>query len=133
MKKASRRIVALLALLTMMAAGGACAWAQNAPKSLPSPVTNPELKQLQATAEKAQAKIMASVDETRALYNAVLAKNVEQAKLILLKNGFTEKQLEGVKIVLVNDAHGGGTTMKKIHVKITASCCPLTITITVSF
>jgi hypothetical protein len=95
--------------------------------------------QLQATADKAKESIEASSAEKQALIKAVRSNNTEEAKSLLLRNGFTEKQLESAGIVLV-DKFGGfggaggnasGGAIDKVKVTIHVECCPLVITITI--
>ena len=91
--------------------------------------------QLQATADKTAAKIQSSPSDKSALVNAVITKSVDKATPLLLKNGFTAKQLQGAKIEFVNktgmNAGGGGIAEKETKVTIHVECCPLVITITI--
>jgi hypothetical protein len=132
MKKASRTIIVTLALLASMAAGSNVLRSQSTMKPNSAQVAKPELAQLQAAAAKAQASIQASAAETKAIVAAVRAKNEDQAKSVLLKSGFTAKQIEGAKIVLVDDT-GGKDTMARIHVHVSVTGPPWTITITITF
>jgi hypothetical protein len=151
MKMASRTIVATLALITMMAAGGNFAQAQKkaTPNSEPTAdrvqVETPNVAKLQATADKAKASIQESTSEKQELVKAVRSKNEEQAKSLLLRNGFTEKQLEDARIELVDKTGGiggnGGTGgaggnatggARDITITIHVECCPFLITITIS-
>jgi hypothetical protein len=147
MKKASQNIVTTLALLTMMAAGINFVKAQTSVKppnqSMSSNATTapPNVAQLQATANQAAAKIQSSPSDRSALVNAVITKSVDKATPLLLKNGFTAKQLQGAKIEFVNKTGGAGGaggagggnggTASKVKVTIHVDCCPLTITITI--
>ncbi len=136
MKSVSRNIVASLALLTMMAAGSGFAIAQTSPKetavkqTAPAPALNKV--ELQSTADKAATRIQASDSDKKELLAASRAKNTDQARTLLLKNGFTAKQLEGAKIDF-KDSTGGSANAMKVKVTISASCCPATITITIKF
>ena len=56
--------------------------------------------QLQATADRAKESIMVSSAEKQALLKAVRSNNTEEAKSLLLKNGFTEKQTRRRLILL---------------------------------
>jgi hypothetical protein len=148
MKMASRTIVATLALITMMAAGGNLAQAQKkaTPNSEPTAdrvqVETPNVAKLQATAERAEASIQASASEKQELVKAVRSKNEEQAKSLLLRNGFTEKQLEGARIEFADKTRGAGGAggagggnggLSDITVNIHVECCPLVINITIYF
>jgi hypothetical protein len=139
MTKASGNIVATLALLTMMAAGGNLAWAQSTAKPSNAPVAKSDKEiseisviRLQPTADKAKARIQASATEKKALLDAVRSKNTDQAKAVLLKNGFTAEQVKDAKIVL-HDNTGGRGPAEKIKVEISPDCCPLTLVITITF
>jgi hypothetical protein len=133
MKKVAGRIVATVGLLAMMAVGGNFAQAQKTVKpSEPVAVAQPETAQLQATANKAAARIQASATEKTALINAVRANNTDQMRSVLLRNGFTPKQIEAIKIT-PKDTTGGHGAAEKISVTIRISCCPMNITITISF
>ena len=140
MKKAFGTIIATFGLLTVLAfASGATSAQTSERQASAAPATagmaaSPKLQtaQVQATADKAKAKIGSSSSERKALLGAVQTKSEDQAKSVLLRNGFTAKQLEGAKIVL-NDKTGGKGTAETIIIRIDADCCPLRITITISF
>ena len=139
MKNASLRIVVTLALLIMMAAAGNIAWTQVSTKppsrvvASSATVAAPNVAQLQATANRSSASIQASSTDKQALVKAVRTKNTDAASALLLKNGFTAQQLQGVKIVLTDNTGGGGTT-DKIKITITVRCCcPPNITIIIAF
>jgi hypothetical protein len=90
-------------------------------------------KKTQMVADQVEAKLNAPQPDAVELAKAVKAKNVDVAKRVLLRNGFTPQQLEGAAIVL-EDKTGGGpiTPESRVKVKIEVSCCPLTITIIIS-
>jgi len=138
MKMAFRRIVVTLALLAVMATAGNPAWTQVSTKPPTAAVASsqsvaaPNVAQLQATADKSSARIQASPADKQALVRAVRTKNTDAASALLLKNGFTAKQLQGAKVVLTDNTGGGGAT-DKIKVTINVKCCPLSITIIISF
>jgi len=140
MKKAFGTIIATFGLLAVLAiAGGAINAQTSGRQATAAPATAgmaaaPKLQtaEVQATADKAKAKIGSSSSERKALLSAVQAKSEDQAKSVLLRNGFTAQQLEGAKIVL-NDKTGGKGTAEAIIIRIDADCCPLRITITISF
>jgi hypothetical protein len=101
-----------------------------------APPATPNVAQLQATADKASARIQASPSEKSALVEVVRTKNVDRASALLLQNGFTSKQLEGAKFEFVDKTgggSGGGGAASKVKVTITAKCCPLSIIITISW
>ena len=88
--------------------------------------TNPsptERMQLQRTAAEAQARIQASDSEKKAITAAIQSKNTEEAKSVLLKAGFTPKQLEGATIVM-KDETGGKGTAERIKVRIEVTVLP---------
>jgi hypothetical protein len=131
MKKVSGKIVATVGLLALMAVAGNLAQAQHVTKPMAvEPRVNTE--QLQATADRAAVRIQESIPERRAILDAVRTRNTEQARSLLLRNGFTSKQLEGARIEL-NDNTGGKGNVEKIKIVIRVSCCPMSIVITISF
>ena len=138
MKYASRWIVVTLALLALLAAGGNFAKAQKAvkPNNQPPPSSTseaqPDVEQLQATADKAAARIQESPSNKSELVEVVRTKNVDRATLILRKAGFTSKQLEDAEIAF-EDNTGGKGDESKVKTEINVSCCPLKITIKISF
>jgi len=132
MAKVSRNIVATLALLTMMAAGGNSAWAQSTAKQRSAPVAKADAVQLQTSAGQATGRIQASTADKKALVDSVRSKNQDTVKAVLLRNGFTAEQVKDAKIVL-NDHTGGKGGAEGIIITIKGSCCPMTITITLSF
>ena len=86
---------------------------------------------LKATAEKAEAKVMASEASQKAFANA---KNDAEVKKLLLRNGFTASDLAGAKIQVNREgAKPAGAQGLRITVKIAYTCCPSTITITISW
>jgi len=91
--------------------------------------------QLQSTADEAAARIQASSSDKSALVEVVRTKNVDRASALLLQNGFSSKQLEGARIELVDKTGGGGGggAASRVKVTIRVDCCPLVITITISF
>ena len=140
MKRAFGTIIATCGLLTVLSLASGVASAQTSGRQATEAtatagmVASPRLQtaQVQATADKAKAKIGSSSSERKALLSAVQTKSEDQAKSVLLRNGFTAQQLEGAKLVL-NDKTGGKGTAEKIVIRIDADCCTLKITITISF
>jgi hypothetical protein len=90
------------------------------------------LKKAQMAAQQAQSKLNGPPPDALELARAARSKNVEVAKRILVRNGFTPQQLEGADIVL-DDKTGGGalTPESRLSITIEASCCPLKIVITI--
>jgi len=135
MKMASGKIVATLGLLALMTVACNFAQAQGKVKPGSTPVAvEPQANtaQLQATADQAAARIQASPAEKDALIKAVRANNTEELRSLLLKNGFTPGQLGAIKINPKDTTGGHGAPAQKIKITIRVSCCPLTITITLS-
>ena len=97
--------------------------------AIPVAATKADLASAEQSAKAAQASIKASRADTAALAEAVKAKDDSQARALLQKHGFSARQLEGAKIVLVDKS--GGSSAQKTKVKIDVSCCPLTIIITI--
>lgn len=108
-----RAILAVLTLLTISAS----AWAQS-PKA--------DAASFQKKAAEAQARIQANENDRDLLKRAVKVNEVASAKQVLLRNGFTAKDLENAKIILKTGGGKGG----KDEIEITATCCdPREITI----
>jgi hypothetical protein len=81
---------------------------------------------LQKKAIQAQAQIQANKDDRDQLMRAVKTNEVPLAKQVLLRNGFTAKDLENAKIILRTGGGKGGED----EIKISATCCdPKEITI----
>jgi hypothetical protein len=97
--------------------------------AIPIAATKSDLSGAEKSAKAAQAAIGASRGDRAALVKAVRAKNESQVRSLLQKHGFSARQLEGAKIDLVDNT--GGAEPQKTKVTIKASCCPLTITITI--
>lgn len=81
---------------------------------------------LQKKAADAQSRIQANKDDRDQLLTAVKTNEVPLAKQVLLRNGFTEQDLENTKIILRT---GGGKSGEN-DFEISATCChPKEITI----
>jgi hypothetical protein len=80
---------------------------------------------LQEKATQAQSQIHANKDDRDQLVRAVKTNEVVLAKEVLLRHGFTAKDLENAKITL----RTGGGKGSKDEIEISASCCPKEITI----
>ena len=96
----------------------------------PRAAADARMPSLQRTAAEAEARINQSA-EARA---ALAAATPDAARAVLLRNGFTAKQLEGVP-VRIEKASAGATPsaarIKSITIKV--SCCPPEIVITIRF
>jgi hypothetical protein len=97
--------------------------------AIPVAATKADLASAEKSAKAAQAAIGASRGEKTSLVKAVKAKDESEVRSLLQKHGFSARQLEGAKIVLVDNTQGAEP--QKTKVTIEASCCPLTITITI--
>ena len=81
---------------------------------------------LQKKAAQAQARIHANKNDRDELMRAVKTNEVGLAKQVLLRNGFTAKDLENAKITLRTGGGKGGED----EIEISATCCePKEITI----
>ena len=81
---------------------------------------------LQKKATQAQARIHGNKDDRDELMRAVKTNEVGLAKQVLLRNGFTAKDLENAKITLRTGGGNGGEN----EIEISATCCePKEITI----
>jgi hypothetical protein len=81
---------------------------------------------LEKKATQAQARIHANKDDRDQLLIAVKTNEVALAKQVLLRNGFTAKDLENAKITLRTGGGKGGEN----EIEISATCCePKEITI----
>ena len=74
---------------------------------------------LQKKATQAQARIHANKDDRDELMRAVKTNEVASAKQVLLRNGFTAKDLENAKITLRTGGGKGGED----EIEISATCC----------
>ncbi|PYJ08221.1 MAG: hypothetical protein DMF06_13335 [Verrucomicrobia bacterium] len=74
---------------------------------------------LQKKASEAQARIRGNEDESNQVKKAVKTNEVAVAREILLRNGFTAKDLEGAKIILRTGGGKGGEDTIEIFV----TCC----------
>ena len=97
--------------------------------TIPIAATKVDQASAEKSAKAAQAAIRTSRADKAALVEAVKAKDESKVRSLLQKHGFSARQLEGAKIVLVDNTQGAEA--QKTKVTIEASCCPLTITITI--
>jgi hypothetical protein len=87
---------------------------------------NDEAKSLQKKASEAQARIRGNEGDSNQLKRAVKLTDVASAKEVLLRNGFTAKDLENAKISLRTGGGKGGEDT----IEISVTCCdPKEITI----
>lgn len=87
---------------------------------------NDEAKSLQKKANEAQARIRGNEDDSNQLKRAVKLTDIASAKEVLLRNGFTAKDLENAKISLRTGGGKGGEDT----IEISVTCCdPKEITI----
>ena len=85
-----------------------------------------DARSLQKKADEAQARIRENTGDSDELKRAVKTNEVALAKQILLRNGFTAKDLENAKISLRTGGGAGGED----QIRISATCCdPKEITI----
>jgi hypothetical protein len=85
-----------------------------------------EAASLQKKASDVQARIRANEDETNLLRRAVKLNEVGLAREVLLRNGFTAKDLENTKTILRTGGGKGGEDT----IEISVTCCdPREITI----
>ena len=113
----------LVALATMVSAQ-VTSGKKNSPLA-DAPSTN-DAAALQKKAKEAQARIHGNQADGDQLRRAVKLNDVDSAKEVLLRNGFTSEDLENTKITLRT---GGGKGVED-ELEISASCCdPKEITI----
>jgi len=85
-----------------------------------------DAESLQKKATEAQARIHANKEDRDQLMIAVKTNEVQLAKEVLLRNGFTAEDLENVKITLRTGGGKGGEN----EIEIAVACCdPKEITI----
>ena len=81
--------------------------------------TSTDAAWLQKKATEAQARIQVNKDDRVKLVRAVKINEVSLAEEVLLRNGFTAKDLENAKIIL----RTGGGKKGENEITISASCC----------
>ncbi len=124
-----RIILSILASLSLLALS-ATAWTQvtsgqNINQATDAP-SSTDAASLQKKAAEVQVRVNANNDDRDQLKKAIKLNEVAQAKEILLRNGFTAKDLENAKITLRTGGGKGG----KDEIEISATCCdPKEITI----
>jgi len=124
-----RIILSILASLSLLALS-ATAWTQvtsgqNINQATDAP-SSADAASLQKKAAEVQVRVNANKDDRDQLKKAIKLNEVAQAKEILLRNGFTAKDLDNAKITLRTGGGKGGED----EIEISATCCdPKEITI----
>ena len=119
-------IVAILGLLAVPAAAHAQMTSGEKNSPVADAASRDDAAALQKKANEAQARIHANKDDRDELKRAVKLNEVGSAKEVLLRNGFTPRDLENAKITLRTGGGKGGQD----EIEISASCCdPKQITI----
>src|SRR5437762_13146845 len=119
-------IVAILGLLAVPAAAHAQMTSGEKNSPVGDAASRDDAAALQKKATEAQARIHANKDDCDELKRAVKLNEVGSAKEVLLRNGFTPRDLENAKITLRTGGGKGGQD----EIEISASCCdPKQITI----
>ena len=124
-----RIILSILASLSLLALS-ATAWTQvtsgqNINQATDAP-SSTDAASLQKKAAEVQVRVNANKDDRDQLKKAIKLNEVAQAKEILLRNGFTAKDLDNAKITLRTGGGKGGED----EIEISATCCdPKEITI----
>lgn len=116
--------LACLSLLTFATAAPAQATNDNASSAADAPASA-EDKSLQKKADEAVARIRANGNDSDQLKRAIKLNEVAMAKEVLLRNGFTDKDLDNAKINLRTGGGKGGEDTIEIFV----SSAPKEITI----
>jgi hypothetical protein len=119
-------ILASLCLLAVPTTAPAQATSGNPPSHVAGAPSNDDAASLQKKASEAQARIRGNEGDCDQLKRAVKINEVALAKEILLRNGFTAKDLENAKISLRTGGGEGGED--KITISVTC-CDPKEITI----
>ena len=119
-------ILSSLCLLSVSTTAPAQVTSGEKQSSATGALLNDEAKSLQKKANEAQARIRGNEDDSNQLKRAVKLTDVASAKEVLLKNGFTAKDLENAKISLRTGGGKGGEDT----IEISVTCCdPKEITI----
>jgi hypothetical protein len=122
-------MLSTLASLSLLALS-ATAWTQvtsgqNINQATDAP-SSTDAASLQKKAAEVQVRLNANKDDRDQLKRAIKLNEVAQAKEILLRNGFTAKDLDNAKITLRTGGGKGGED----EIEISATCCdPKEITI----
>ena len=124
-----RIILSILASLSLLALS-ATAWTQVTSGQNINQATDAssstDAASLQKKAAEVQVRVNANKDDRDQLKKAIKLNEVAQAKEILLRNGFTAKDLDNAKITLRTGGGKGGED----EIEISATCCdPKEITV----
>jgi hypothetical protein len=112
-------ILASLCLLTGLTAAPSQVTSGTGHGSSDDAPSKTEAVALQKKAVEAQARIRENQGDSDELMRAVKLNEVTLAKQVLLRNGFTDKDLENAKISLRTGGGAGGED----KIKISATCC----------
>jgi hypothetical protein len=112
-------LLASFALLTFPAATWAQATRGEQKPHLADTSSNADAESLKKKATDAQARINANEEDRDQLKRAIKVNEVSVAKEVLLRNGFSAKDLENAKIILRTGGGKGG----KDEIEISATCC----------
>jgi len=119
-------ILASLCVLAIPTAAPAQVTSERKPSPAADAPSSADAASLQKKANEAQARIRSNEGDSDQLKKAVKINEVPLAKEILLRNGFTAKDLENAKIILRTGGGKGGEDT----IEISVICCdPKEITI----
>ena len=119
-------ILASLCLLAVPTTAPAQVTSEKKPSPAADAPSRDDAASLQKKANEAQARIRGNESDSDQLKKAVKINEVALAKEILLRNGFTAKDLENAKIILRTGGGKGGEDT----IEISVTCCdPKEITI----
>lgn len=119
-------ILASLCLLSVPPTAPAQVTGEKTPSPAADAPSSADAAALQKKANEAQARIRGNEDDSNQLKRAVKINEVALAKEVLLRNGFTAKDLENAKISLRTGGGKGGEDT----IEISVTCCdPKEITI----
>jgi hypothetical protein len=119
-------IIALLSVAAVSAEAPAQGNSNQGSSPAAASPSSADAESLEKKATEAQARIRANPDESDQMKRAVKINEVPLAKEILLRNGFTAKDLENAKISLRTGGGKGGEDT----IEISVTCCnPKEITV----
>lgn len=119
-------IIALLSVAAFSAQAPAQGNSNQGSSPAAASPSSADAESLEKKATEAQARIRANPDESDQMKRAVKINEVPLAKEILLRNGFTAKDLENAKITLRTGGGKGGEDT----IEISVTCCnPKEITV----
>ena len=91
-----------------------------------APWSPSDKKKFYDTADVVRAKFATSDVEGKAIFDAVRSGNKALVHSVLIRNGFTEQQLDGAGYLL-QDNTGGRAFQGGIKVQLAPECCPLVL------